>query len=579
MADIVDKVFIANGTEADKALLMAALRRIHFPWEVLLPSLKQAGLTAITLEFADLSGYGALLETVQGERLQQVSLMSEAEDHVHDEGESHTDILWSDQLAGNANEPLHYVAGLAWHGKLQIEQRLKTDVNMVGLVVSSEVAHETDFFYVSTTGGGDALGSMHDQLLKLTGDPLPWNHGVYSEAYYTLGLENFMAGFGIAYGDGPEDHRFAHWYTKAQAPAIRQILKLERTDAAALPPPILPPQDALAMAREVIVRTNAERAKAGALPLVLRPLSNGTLPAGQEISWTCMEGRLARIEQQIGSEIPLAAMGALVEHSALMKAAADFAAEMVRTGKLDHTGEGGTSPGDRMAKAGYKNFTTWGENIARGFSTPEAVMLAWMNSAGHRANILNPAFVHVGVGYQAGVWAMDLAAGDSGSTGGGGSTGEIKLTKLTPDQGAAGTTVTAAGQGFGTAPSVIVTIATSRGTTTYRLPEAQITQRSDTSVTFKMPINVATGAVYLRNGLNTSNSLTFTVGTSPPPPPPTDGKYQLVLTVKATQTAAGWDWTSGIETTASAGLDVNEAKAALIRQGIAALQKVLEGLT
>lgn len=42
-----------------------------------------------------------------------------------------------------------------------------------------------------------------------------------------------------------------------------------------------------------------------------------------------------------------------------------------------------------------------GENIARGQTTPQAVVNAWMNSSGHRANILNSSFTHIGVGYVA----------------------------------------------------------------------------------------------------------------------------------------------------------------------------------
>lgn len=44
----------------------------------------------------------------------------------------------------------------------------------------------------------------------------------------------------------------------------------------------------------------------------------------------------------------------------------------------------------------------WGENIAAGQTTPQAVMTAWMNSAGHRRNILDPNFTHLGVGYASG---------------------------------------------------------------------------------------------------------------------------------------------------------------------------------
>ena len=39
------------------------------------------------------------------------------------------------------------------------------------------------------------------------------------------------------------------------------------------------------------------------------------------------------------------------------------------------------------------------ENIAKGQATPQAVVNAWMNSSGHRANILNPSYTRIGVGY------------------------------------------------------------------------------------------------------------------------------------------------------------------------------------
>lgn len=40
-----------------------------------------------------------------------------------------------------------------------------------------------------------------------------------------------------------------------------------------------------------------------------------------------------------------------------------------------------------------------GENLARGFKTPKAVVKAWMNSKSHKANILNPEFINVEIGY------------------------------------------------------------------------------------------------------------------------------------------------------------------------------------
>lgn len=47
------------------------------------------------------------------------------------------------------------------------------------------------------------------------------------------------------------------------------------------------------------------------------------------------------------------------------------------------------------------SYRSAGENIARGQATPQAVVNAWMNSSGHRANILNPSYTRIGVGYVA----------------------------------------------------------------------------------------------------------------------------------------------------------------------------------
>ncbi|WMJ78377.1 MULTISPECIES: CAP domain-containing protein [unclassified Sedimentibacter] len=56
------------------------------------------------------------------------------------------------------------------------------------------------------------------------------------------------------------------------------------------------------------------------------------------------------------------------------------------------------SAGSMLTKFGI-SWSAWGENIASGQKTPEAVVTAWMNSAGHRANILSSNFSKIGVGY------------------------------------------------------------------------------------------------------------------------------------------------------------------------------------
>ena len=56
----------------------------------------------------------------------------------------------------------------------------------------------------------------------------------------------------------------------------------------------------------------------------------------------------------------------------------------------------------QMIKNFGLTYRSAGENIAKGYSTPQAVVNSWMNSSGHRANILNANYTHIGVGYVAG---------------------------------------------------------------------------------------------------------------------------------------------------------------------------------
>ncbi len=65
---------------------------------------------------------------------------------------------------------------------------------------------------------------------------------------------------------------------------------------------------------------------------------------------------------------------------------------------FSHTGKDGSQPWDRTKAAGDDN-TRVGENIAAGQRTPEEVVQGWIKSPGHRANMLNPNYEYLGVGY------------------------------------------------------------------------------------------------------------------------------------------------------------------------------------
>lgn len=67
---------------------------------------------------------------------------------------------------------------------------------------------------------------------------------------------------------------------------------------------------------------------------------------------------------------------------------------------FSHTSPVYGSPFQMMKSFGI-TYRSAGENIAKGQVSPEAVVNAWMNSSGHRANILNSSYTHIGVGYVA----------------------------------------------------------------------------------------------------------------------------------------------------------------------------------
>ncbi|MCM1970205.1 MULTISPECIES: CAP domain-containing protein [unclassified Streptomyces] len=125
-----------------------------------------------------------------------------------------------------------------------------------------------------------------------------------------------------------------------------------KTSAPAAPP--APPASAGHSAEEAAVLTlvNQERAQAGCGPVRANP--------------------------------PLAAL------------AGAFSKDMAVRGFFDHTDPDGNTPWDRATKAGISGMG--GENIARGQGDAAAVMKAWMNSPGHKANILNCEFRTLGVG-------------------------------------------------------------------------------------------------------------------------------------------------------------------------------------
>lgn len=82
----------------------------------------------------------------------------------------------------------------------------------------------------------------------------------------------------------------------------------------------------------------------------------------------------------------------------LTQAAQRHTTDMASNNFLSHTGSDGSTMQSRVQATGYL-YRALGENVAAGQSTPAAVLKSWMMSSGHRANILNPNYTEIGLGY------------------------------------------------------------------------------------------------------------------------------------------------------------------------------------
>ncbi|OQR59782.1 hypothetical protein B6E66_33565 [Streptomyces maremycinicus] len=118
----------------------------------------------------------------------------------------------------------------------------------------------------------------------------------------------------------------------------------------------------------------------------------------------------AEVLKLVNEERAKVGCSAVAANSGLSELAEAFSDDMAARGFFDHTDPDGATPWDRAAKAGISDLG--GENIARGQADAAAVMEAWMNSPGHKANILNCDFKTLGVGVHLGAggpwWTQDF---------------------------------------------------------------------------------------------------------------------------------------------------------------------------
>ncbi|MCQ0093499.1 CAP domain-containing protein [Roseovarius sp. M141] len=93
--------------------------------------------------------------------------------------------------------------------------------------------------------------------------------------------------------------------------------------------------------------------------------------------------------------------------AALTRAAGGHARDMAQNGFFSHTGSDGSGIGDRARAAGY-GFCFIAENIAQGQGSLDEVMTGWMNSTGHRRNILSEGAREFALMREGNIWVMVL---------------------------------------------------------------------------------------------------------------------------------------------------------------------------
>ena len=104
----------------------------------------------------------------------------------------------------------------------------------------------------------------------------------------------------------------------------------------------------------------------------------------------------ARAEARRCGDKTFGAAGPLAWNETLEKVAAQHAADMAANDYFSHTGHDGTTPAQRVTRAGYR-WRMAGENIAAGQLSPEGAVAGWIKSPGHCENLMNNGYTEMGV--------------------------------------------------------------------------------------------------------------------------------------------------------------------------------------
>lgn len=130
------------------------------------------------------------------------------------------------------------------------------------------------------------------------------------------------------------------------------------------------------------------------------PPTETPVPAG--CTYSGNSGYESQVVDLINQERSNRGLSPLTQNNQLRQAARGHSQDMACNNFFSHTGSDGSSMGNRILAAGY-SYSWAAENIAASSSggySPQSVVMGWMNSAGHRKNILNENAKHIGIGFR-----------------------------------------------------------------------------------------------------------------------------------------------------------------------------------
>lgn len=139
---------------------------------------------------------------------------------------------------------------------------------------------------------------------------------------------------------------------------------------------------------------------ASGAPALMIGQGGGALAAGTSVQ--------SAITSLLNAERAKRGLRPLQPDSKLNRAAASHARDMDKRAYFAHQSPEGRTHVDRITAAGYCRAST-AENLAKGYRTAERVIAGWMNSAGHRKNMLNRKYTRFGISKVNGYWVMTLA--------------------------------------------------------------------------------------------------------------------------------------------------------------------------